>query len=79
MAPDNPVWVELCVLASEVDARLIQGRLETEGIPCEIESMKFHAEPVNLGLMSEVRLHVLERDLERARVLLQEVDEDDLF
>lgn len=79
MTLESPKWVGLCVLASEVDARLIQGRLETEGIPCAIESLKFYAEPVNVGALSEIRLHVLEPDLERARALLEEAEQEDFL
>lgn len=64
-------WVELCTVASDVEARLIQGRLETEGIPCTVESLKFSAEPVNVGRLAELRLYVLSEDLERARGLLE--------
>lgn len=58
-------------MASDPEARLIQGRLETEGIPCTVESLKFYAEPVNVGRLAELKLHVLEEDLERARELLE--------
>ena len=79
MAHESTHWVELCVIASDIDARLIQGRLETEGIPCTIESLKFYAEPVNLGALSEVRLHVLDKHLERARELLEQAEQQDLL
>lgn len=58
-------------MASDPEARLIQGRLETEGIPCTVESLKFYAEPVNVGRLAELNLYVLEDDLDRARDLLE--------
>jgi len=58
-------------VASDPEARLIQGRLETEGIPCTVESLKFYAEPVNVGRLAELNLYVLEDDLDRARDLLE--------
>lgn len=58
-------------MASDVEARLIQGRLETEGIPCSLQSLKFWAEPVNVGRLAELKLYVLEDDLEEAKELLE--------
>jgi len=63
-------WVTLCTVASEEEAFFMQGMLEAEGIPCTLESLKYHAEPVNLGRLSEVRVHLLEPDLQRAQELL---------
>ncbi|MFQ5743217.1 MAG: putative signal transducing protein [Acidobacteriota bacterium] len=70
----NSNWVPFRTVTSEVEARIIQGRLETEGIPCTIESLKYHMEPVNFGTLSEVRLHVLKDDLPRANDLLDAAD-----
>ncbi len=44
---------------ARLQAQLIQGRLESEGIPCSIEN--------------RVRVHVLEEDLSRARKLLDDL------
>ena len=63
-------WATLRTVASEEEAIFMQGMLEAEGIPCTLESLKYHAEPVNLGRLSEVRVHVLETDLRRAQELL---------
>ena len=60
-------WVALLTVASEQEAFFIQGMLEAEGIPCTLESLKYHAEPVNLGKLSEIRVHVLEQDRARAK------------
>lgn len=73
---DDRGWRHLATIFSEEKAVLLQGRLETEGIPCSIESLKYHAEPVNFGRLSEVRLWVLDADLERARALLAELGEE---
>lgn len=73
-APDDELrWKRLCVLSSELEARLIQGRLESEGLVCATESLVFHAEPVSFGALGRVRLYVLEEDLERAREILESV------
>lgn len=70
-------WVALRTVASEEEAFLIQGMLEAEGIPCTLESLKYHAEPVNLGRLSEIRIHVLEQDSARAKSLLDIAAERD--
>jgi hypothetical protein len=55
-----------------LEAQLIGGFLESRGIPCQQESLVFQQEPVSLGLLGRVRLHVHRSDLERARRLLEE-------
>ena len=70
-------WVALRTVASEEEAFFMQGMLEAEGIPCTLESLKYHAEPVNLGMLSEIRVHVLETDLQRAQELLTAATEQD--
>ena len=70
-------WVAVRTVASEEEAILMQGMLEAEGIPCTVESLKYHAEPVNLGMLSEIRVHVLETDLKRAQELLAAATEQD--
>jgi hypothetical protein len=67
MEDQGSSWVNIRTVASEEEAFFMQGMLEAEGIPCALESLKYHAEPVNLGRLSEVRVHVLEADLNRAR------------
>ncbi len=69
-------WAPLCTISLETEAQLIQGMLETAGVPCEIESLKFHAEPVNFGGLSRVRIHVPEGKLGEARKLLADHDSD---
>lgn len=71
--PDEQEWTRLLELPSETEAVLLQGALESAGISCQVESLKFHAEPVNFGRMSRVRIHVLREDLDDARALLAEL------
>lgn len=70
MQDRDSTWIALRTVASEEEAYFIQGMLEAEGIPCTLESLKYHAEPVNLGMLSEIRIHVLEQDRARASELL---------
>ncbi len=64
------VWKLLETISSEEEALLIAGFLGSEGIRCEIESLRFHQEPVNFGHLSEIRLRVQEDEIEEARRLL---------
>ena len=67
-------WVPLCTLTSETEARLLQGYLESGGISCQLESLVFHAEPVTFAPLSQVRVHVLRRDLQEAEQLRADLE-----
>ncbi|HUP63770.1 MAG TPA: DUF2007 domain-containing protein [Thermoanaerobaculia bacterium] len=69
---DDGTWVEITSVGSEEEARLLAGFLDAEGIPAEVESLKFSMEPVNLGSMSEIRVYVAAEHEERAMQLLDE-------
>lgn len=69
---DDNTWVEIASVGTEDEARLLQGFLQTEGIPAQIESLKFSMEPVNLGTMSEIRIYVDAEAEHRAMALLDE-------
>jgi hypothetical protein len=68
---DEATWTQILVVTDETEAELIRGYLESEGIPCNLESLVFHAEPFTFGPLSKVRLHVPTSDVERARKLLE--------
>ena len=74
--PDHSTWVEIASLGVEDEARLLQGFLEGAGIPAQIESLKFHMEPVNVGGLAEIRLYVRAEDEARAIDLLDQRDEE---
>jgi len=73
--PDETVWEVAHICTHEDEACLIQGFLEGMGVPCVIESKRFHAEPVNLGITSEIELHVPHNKLEEASKLIKERNE----
>lgn len=50
----------------------MRGFLESEGIPCQLENISFHAEPAPVADLTKVRLWTLREDVERARTLLEE-------
>ncbi len=65
-------WVEIASTGTEDEAKLLQGFLQTEGIPAEIENVKFSMEPVNFGTMGDIRIYVSAEDEQRALELLRQ-------
>jgi len=83
-AEDGTTLVEIASVGTEDEAKLLQGFLEAEGIPAQIEDVKFHMEPINFGAMGEIRIFVTADDEPRAQQLLrerqqeyEELDDDD--
>ena len=81
---DGVTWIEIASASSEDEANLLKGFLDNEGIPAQIENVKFHMEPVNVGKMGEIRIFVSEEDEQRALDLLRKredaferLDDDD--
>jgi hypothetical protein len=71
---DGPssTWVEIASASTEDEAQLLQGFLEAQGIPCQVESLKFTMEPVNLGTMGEIRIYVNSENESAALDLLEQ-------
>lgn len=83
-AQDGTTLVEIASVGTEDEAKLLQGFLEAEGVPAQIEDLKFHMEPINFGAMGEIRVFVAADDEPRAQQLLRErereyeqLDDDD--
>lgn len=68
---DGTTWVEITSTGSDDEARLVQGFLEAEGIPAQIENVKFSMEPVTFGAMGEIRVYVAAEDEQRAQEMLR--------
>ncbi len=64
-------WVVVSTAGTEEEASLMAGFLEAAGIVAQIESLRFHQEPVNFGPLGEVRVLVRAGDLEAARAALE--------
>lgn len=61
--------------SDEVQASLVAGLLEENGIPCKIENASFHANPVVVsGDINCVRLWVEDDHLEEAQKILAEAE-----
>ena len=70
-AEDGGTWVEIASMGTEDEAKLMQGFLEAEGIPAQVENVKFSMEPVTFGTMGEIRVYVGADDEQRAQELLR--------
>ncbi len=54
-----------------LEAEMVRDILESGGIPVTILSLKVSPYPVNIGRMGEVKVLVMEEDLEKAREVLE--------
>ena len=70
-ADDGTTWVEIASTGTEDEATLLRGFLEAEGIPAQIENVKFSMEPINFGTMGDIRIYVSREFEERAQQLLR--------
>ena len=68
---ENVTWVEIASTGSEDEATLLRGFLDNEGIPAQIENVKFTMEPINFGTMGDIRIYVSAQDEERAQQILR--------
>jgi hypothetical protein len=69
-------WVEIASTGVDDRARIIKGFLEAEGIPAQIEDVKFSMEPINFGAMGDIRIYVGAQDEVRAQELLRQREAD---
>lgn len=69
---ESPDLVVLCTVMDEAKAHIMRGFLESEGIPCQLENISFHADPIPVADLIQVRLWTLKEDVERANELLAE-------
>jgi len=81
---DGTTWVEITSVGTDDEARLLQGFLDAEGVPAQIENVKFSMEPINFGAMGDIRIYVSSEDEQRAVQLLRnrnaeydKLDDDD--
>jgi hypothetical protein len=72
VSSDGTTWVEIASTGSEDEATLLKGFLDAEGIPAQIENVKFNMEPINFGIMGDIRIYVDADDEQRAIELLRQ-------
>jgi hypothetical protein len=71
-ADDGTTWVEIASVGDDEEAKLLAGFLESEGIPAQVENVKFNMEPVNFGMMGDVRVYVPSNEEQRAQELMRQ-------
>jgi len=71
-ADDGTIWVEIASVGTADEAALLSGFLDAEGIPAQVENVKFQMEPINFGGMGEIRVYVPSEHEQRAQELLRE-------
>jgi hypothetical protein len=59
---DTTTWVEIASVGTEEEASLLQGFLQAEGIPAQVENLSFRMEPTNFGMLGDVRIYVAAED-----------------
>ena len=64
-------WSELLVTYDEIEAEMIKDLLESGGILVVIKSSKVTPYPVNIGRMGEIKILVMEDDLEAAKAVMR--------
>jgi len=69
---EGVTWVEIASVGTADEANLMRGFLDAEGIPAQIENVKFNVEPVNFGAMGDIRIYVGAEDERRALDLLKQ-------
>ena len=73
-AEDGSTWVEIASTGTADEATLLSGFLEAEGIPANVENVKFQMEPINFGTMGDIRVYVPSEHEQRAMELLRSRD-----
>jgi len=83
-ADDGTTWVEIAGAGTEDEAALLAGFLDAEGIPAQVEDVKFNMAPTDFGTMGEIRVYVPSEHEQRAQELLrareqeyEQLDDDD--
>ena len=72
----NDTWVEIASTGTADEANLIRGFLDAEGIPAQVENVKFNMEPINFGKMGDIRVYVGSQDESRAIALLRKREQE---
>ena len=67
-------WVEVLVTYDQIEAEILQGLLESGGIPVVVRSAKVTPYPVNVGKMGEVKVLVRRESKEAAEELMRGIE-----
>ncbi len=68
-------WIDILITYDGMEALIVKGALESEGIQVVENSLKISPFPVNMGKMGEVKLLVRKEDHQRATEILKTMEE----
>lgn len=63
-------WEKIYTTSSEVEAHLIKGFLEGEGIPCRVQSRRVPQFPLTVNALGAIEIHVRPQDAPEGRRIL---------
>ena len=66
----EPDWENIYTTSSEIEAHLIKGLLEGEGIPCWLQSMRVPQFPLTVNGLGTIEIHVRPQDAPEGRRIL---------
>lgn len=66
----EPAWERIYTTSSEVEAHLIKGFLEGEGIPCRMQSRRVPQFPLTVNGLGAIEIHVRPQDAPEGRRIL---------
>jgi hypothetical protein len=66
----EPDWEHIFTTSSEIEAHLVRGLLEGEGIPCRVQSMRVPQFPLTVNSLGAIEIHVRPQDAPEGRRLL---------
>lgn len=64
-------WMDIYTTFDESEAAILTGLLESEGIPCRVESSRVSQFPVSIGELGELKIFVISSDVDRAARVLE--------
>lgn len=64
-------WAEVLFTYDEIEAEIVKGILEAEGIEVSVKSRRVSQFPANVCRMGEISLLVKQEDLETARKVIK--------
>jgi hypothetical protein len=66
----DPDWEKIFTTSSEVEAHLIKGLLEGEGMPCRVQSRRVAQFPLTVNSLGSIEIHVRPQDAPEGRRIL---------
>lgn len=66
----EPNWEKIFTTSSEVEAHLVKGLLEGEGIPCRLQSRRVPQFPLTVNNLGAIEIHVPPPDAPEGRRIL---------